>query len=127
MPDPSSPHGDGAGIERAPVKTAKPNGVNPLKTNVSAKSPDFAPPMISKTCPTRAKPLVSFGETIRLHWLSAEERPVGRPGPAESREWRRKPLESLETDSGVAARSACIGLRAVQPQNRTASPIGAAA
>jgi hypothetical protein len=38
------------------------------------------------------------------------------------RKWRRKPLESLKTRPEMAAHFRALGSRAVQPQNRTASP-----
>ena len=43
-----------------------------------------------------------------------------------TRKWRRKPLESLKTDSEMAGRLLASGLRAVQPQNRTAAPVDGA-
>ena len=43
-----------------------------------------------------------------------------------TRKWRRKPLESLKTDSEMAAHPLAAGLRAVQPQNRTAAPVDGA-
>ena len=40
-----------------------------------------------------------------------------------TRKWRRKTLESLKTRSEMAARRLPSGLRAIQPPNRTASPV----
>jgi hypothetical protein len=67
---------------------------------------DFAPPMISRTYERVAKPLASLGErnpfafaVFRLvETQNVRTAKSGLPGP----KWRRKPLESLKTDSEMA-------------------------